>query len=250
MATGAAIATPVFRSGGLRRGIRRGTAVGGLRAGRFASLIQLKTAVRHRCSGGFRTAEANYERMITLAKKLGTPEHHSLLLRRAREVGLHGTAELIGLAIARGCRHYGGGSEQMTTAPPSRKTFSDEELAVALLSPCLAYSPRALRVGAQMMGSRRNQPSRVALLARREKAENVVRHIAAAGQQIEPQELFWQELLAALPPVSPFRSVLPPGVLPHPSRFRSETGLTNPFSSVSGDRQRATWLRPSSAVSA
>ena len=136
--------------------------------------------------------------MITLAKKLGTPEHHSLLLRRAKEVGLHGTAELIGLAIARGCRHYGGGSEPMPTEPPSRETFSDEELAVALLSPCLAYSPRALRVGAQMMGSRRNRP----------------------------------------------------GVLPHPSRFRSETGLTNPFSSAMGDRQQATWLRPSSAVSA
>ena len=165
-------------------------------------------------------------------------------------MGLRNTAELVDLAVARGCRHYGGGSESVPAAPPPRKTFSDEELAVALLSPCLPYSPRALRVGAQMLGSRGNRPLRLALLARRERAEIVVRHIAAAGRQTEPQELFWQELLAALPPASPFRSVLPPGVLPHPSRFCSETGLTNPFNSVMGDMQRVTWLRPSSALSA
>ncbi len=182
--------------------------------------------------------------MTTLAKKLGTNEHHSLLLRKATEVGLHGTAELIGLAIARGCRHYGGGSEPVPATPPSRKTFADEELAIALLSPCLPYSPRAVRVGAQMLSSRSNRPERLALLARRERAENIVRHIAAAGQQTEPAELFWQELLAALPLASPFRSFLPAGVLPHPSRFRSEAGITNPFDPVTGGGPQVTWLRP------
>ena len=182
--------------------------------------------------------------MTTLARKLGTTEHHSLLLRKAKKVGLWHTHELIGLAVARGCRHYGGGSEPLLTAQPSREKFSDEELAIALLSPCLPYSPRALRVGAQMLGSRGNRPSRLALLARRERAETVVRHIAAAGQQTEPDELFWQELLAALPPASPFRSVLPTGVLPHPSRFRSETGLTDPSNSATGGGPQVTWLRP------
>ena len=190
--------------------------------------------------------------MTTLARKLGTIEHHSLLLRKAKEAGLCHAAELIGLAVARGCRHYGGGTEPVPTAPPSRDTFSDEELAIALLSPCLPYSPRAVRVGAQMLGSRGNHPSRLALLARRERAETIVRHIAAAGRQTEPNEFFWQELLAALPPVSPFRSVLPIGVLPHPSRFRSETGLTSPFGSATGGGSQVTWLRPltSSAVPA
>ena len=184
--------------------------------------------------------------MEALARKLGTPEHRSLLLRRASKVGLHGASELIGLAIARGCHHYRGGPEPIPTAPLSHAAFSDEELAIALLSPCLPYSPRAVRVGAQMLGSVGNRPQRLALLARRERAENVVRHIAEAGQHTEPQKTFWQELLAALPPVSPFRSALPAGVLPHPSRFRVETGLTTASDRVTRCGPRTIWLRPSS----
>ena len=188
--------------------------------------------------------------MITLARRLGIPGHHSLLLRKAREAGLHGTAELIALAVARGCRHYRGGPEDVPTIPVTRKAFSDEELAIALLSPCWPHAPRAIRVGAQMLGSASNRPARLALLARRERAEIVVRHIAAAGRQTEPEELFWQELLAALPPDSSSRPVVPTGVLPHPSRFRSETGLTNPFGPAAGGGPRMTWLRPLSSSTA
>ncbi len=54
-----------------------------------------------------------------------------------------------------------------------------------------------------MLGSPYNQPRRLALLARRERAENAVRYIAAAGRQTEPQEAFWQALLAALAATSP-----------------------------------------------
>ena len=182
---------------------------------------------------------------MTLARKLGTPEHHSLLLRKARATGLCNVADLIGLAIARGCHHYQGGTEPVPIAPPSRAAFSDEELAIALLSPCLPYNPRAVRVGAQMLGSVDNRPQRLALLARRERTENVVRHIAEAGQHTESQEVFWQELLTALSPASSSRSVLPAGVLPHPSRFRIETGLTNPSDPVFRGGPRMIWLRPS-----
>ncbi len=183
--------------------------------------------------------------MTTLARKLGTTEHHSLLLRKAGEAGLHGADELIGLAIARGCQHYQGGPERVPVTPLSREAFSDEELAIALLSPCLPYSPRAVRVGAQMLGSNGNQPQRLALLARKERAENVVRYIAAAGRLTEPQESFWPELLAALPPASPLPSGFPAGVLPHPSRFRSETGLTDPSDPATLGGPQVRWLRPS-----
>ena len=182
--------------------------------------------------------------MTTLARKLGSPTHHSLLLRKAMRVGLHGVSELIGLAIARGCQHYHGGFEAVPRAPLSREVFSDEELAIALLSPCLTYSPRAVRVGAQMLGSHGNKPQRLALLARRERSENVVRHIATAGRSTEPNESFWNELLAALPPALPSRSVLPAGVLPHPSRFRAETGHTDPSDPSTHGGPRMTWLRP------
>jgi hypothetical protein len=181
----------------------------------------------------------------TLAEKLGIPQHHSILLLKARELGLHSASELIALAVARGCRHYEGGPESLSAAAPSRDSFSDEELAIALLSPCLPYNPRAVRVGAQMLGSSFNQPRRLAFLARKERTETVVRHIAAAGQKTEPNELFWTELLAALPPASMSRSRTPAGVLPHSSRFRSETGLTDPSDPLTRGGPQVTWLRPS-----
>lgn len=182
--------------------------------------------------------------MTTLAKRLGAPIHHSLLLRKAGRLGLHGAPALIGLAVARGCFHYQGGPQPVPSSLPSHVAFSDEELAVALLSPSLPYQPRAIRVGAQMLGSRSNQPLRLALLARRERAEKVVRHIATAGQQTEPQESFWQELLAALPTASVLRATIPPGVLPHPSRFRIEAGLVPALIPASGDKPAVVWLRP------
>jgi hypothetical protein len=181
----------------------------------------------------------------TLAKKLGIPEHYSLLLRKARGLGLHSASELIALGVQRGCRHYGGGPEALSAAAPSRESFSDEELAIALLSPCLPYSPRAVRVGAQMLGSSHNQPRRLGLLARKERAEEVVRYIASSGQQTEPYEPFWTELLASLPPAPMFRPMPPAGVLPHPSRFRSETGVTDPSNPVTRGGPSVTWLRPS-----
>lgn len=181
------------------------------------------------------------DEVTTLAKKLGIPLHYSLLLRKARDLGLHSASELIALAVERGCRHYEGGPETLSAAAPSRDSFSDEELAIALLSPCLPYSPRAVRVGAQMLGSSRNQPRRLAFLACKERTETVVRHIAEAGHQTEPNEPFWNELLAALPP-----SPMPPtGVLPHPSRFRSETGLTDPSDPLTRGGPQVKWLRPS-----
>ncbi len=180
--------------------------------------------------------------------KSSVPEHYSLLLRKASEAGLPGAIALVGLAVARGCRHYQDGPEPLPAFPVSRAVFSDEELAIALLSPCLPYSPRALRVGAQMLSSRNNQPRRLALMACRERAENVVRHIAIAGQQTEPQEVFWQELLAALPPVSsPLRSTVPDGVLPHPSRFRLEAGLVHTPDSAAESGPWTVWLRPSTS---
>ena len=185
--------------------------------------------------------------MITLAKRLGAPVHHSLLLRKACRLGLDGASALIDLAVVRGCLHYQGGPELVPSTPSSRSAFSDEELAVALLSPSLPYNPRSLHVGAQMLGSSHNQAWQLALLARRERAENVVRHIAAAGQLTEPHEVFRQELLAALPSASAPRSAFPVAVLPHPSRFRIETGLTGPSHLAALNRLKTQWLRPAPA---
>ena len=223
------------------------------RPAKLATCVEKTRASAQLCHGStIHTFRIDCHRMTTLAEKLGMPAHHSLLLQKAREVGLRDVSALIGLAVIRGCQHYRGGQEPVPAEPPSRAAFSDEELAVALLSPCLPYSPRAVRVGAQMLSGLSNQPQRLALLARKERAENVVRHVAAAGRQTEPYEPFWDELLAALPPALSLRSVFPDGILPHPSRFRTETGLTDPSNPATHGGPQTIWLRPTppSAVSA
>jgi len=156
----------------------------------------------------------------TLAAKLGITTHVSPLLQKARRLGL-GPRELQTLAVQRGCRHYSNGSEPKEPSVPEQE-FSNEELAIALLSPALLYDPHSIRCGAAMLGAPGNVPRRLARLAVMERAVVPVHHVAAAGQRFEPENPFWKELLAALPPAPPPKS----GVLPHPTRFVAMTGFT------------------------
>ena len=145
----------------------------------------------------------------TLAEKLGTTTHLSPILRKANRLGL-GQRELEVLAVQRGCRHYSDGTESnKPLATPEQ--FSNEELAMALLSIALPYSPHSIRCGAAMLGA------------------------PEAGRKFEPDNPFWSELLAALPAVPPFKS----GVLPHPTRFVAMTGFTR-----RGPELVTEWQRP------
>jgi hypothetical protein len=164
----------------------------------------------------------------TFGHRLGISEHRSPLLRKAHRLGLSTQSQLIALAVARGRRHYQDGSEAESAPPLGQEQFSDEELATALLSPCLPYDQRAIRVGAQMLGSRANRPEPLAFLAIKERTVTVVRYLARLAKESEPQEPYWKELLAALPPPSARYPEPAPEVLPHSSRFRSETGRTSP----------------------
>ncbi len=157
---------------------------------------------------------------LTLAAKLGTTTHLSPLLRKAQRLGL-GPRELQILAVQRGCRHYSNGSEPEQPLA-SEAEFSHEELAIALLSTALPYDPHSIRCGAAMLGAEGNNPRRLAHLAVLERCVVPVRHVAKAGCRFEPENLFWRELLAALPPALPARS----GVLPHPTRFVAMSGFT------------------------
>ena len=170
------------------------------------------------------------------------------MLLKARRLGLVTRSEMIALAVARGCSHYQGGSEPEPDTPLSKEQFSDAELAVALLSPCLPYDQRALRVGAQILSSRANRPSSLAFLAIKERAVAAVRYLACLGKEAEPQETFWEELLAALPPPSARWPEPTAGSMPHPSRFRSETGRTNPRDRLTRGRPLKVWLRPTGKV--
>jgi hypothetical protein len=169
----------------------------------------------------------------TLAEKLGTTSQLSPLLQKARRLGLD-AAGLERLAIQRGCDYYHEG-EPLPPPRISHGQFSDEELALALLNPALRYHPQTLRIGAAMLGTKGNDPERLAHQAKMERAEVIVRYVAEAGKRFEPQNDFWQRLLDLLP-----ASAAPDSsVVPHPTRFVAMTGITR-----RGVETVAEWIRP------
>lgn len=172
-----------------------------------------------------------HEAPVPLATRLGTTVHRSLLLRRASRLGLGTPEALAALAWRRGCSYYG---EPAGVVVEEVEEFSNEALAIALMHPCLPWNPQQLRVAAAMTAAEGNDPTRLARLAREERAERV---LAAAGGACEPENSFWTRLLALLPPTPP-----PPlGVFPHPSRFTATTGRQRPGA---GHRPLAQWIRP------
>jgi len=173
----------------------------------------------------------------TLAEKLGTTAHASALLQKARRLGLD-AAGLEQLAIQRGCDYYHEG-EPLPPPAISREQLSDEELAIALLNPALRYHPQTLRLGAAMLGAEGNNPQEIARLARHERCEPVVRYVAEAGKQFEPQNSFWTTLLSLLPATPPPSS----SVVPHPTRFVAMTGITR-----RGVETVTEWIRPRAAA--
>src|SRR5436190_926209 len=120
----------------------------------------------------------------TLAAKLGTTTHLSPLLRKAKRLGL-GPRELQQLAVQRGCQHYETGHEPEEPLA-SLADFSNEELAIALLSTALPYDPHSIRIGAAMLSAKDNDPRRLALMAVKERCVGPVRYVAEAGRRFEP----------------------------------------------------------------
>jgi hypothetical protein len=158
----------------------------------------------------------------------------SPLLQKANGLGLESVELLEGLAVARGCWHYRAPGLVLPSTV-SEVDFSNEELAVALLSPCLPYSPHTLRVGGAMLGAENNQVEILAALAVTERCISPIRYIARAAGQIEPDNSYWKRLLNSLPESPEVKD----GVMPHPSRFVSMTGITR-----TGSRPVAIWIRP------
>ncbi len=173
-------------------------------------------------------------KMQTLARKLGTTSHLSGLLIKARRLGLETPEALESLAVARGCWHYKH-AEMVPVPHVSEAQFSNEELALALLSPGQPYSPHTIRVGAAMLGATDNNSESLARLAVAERCEPQVRYIARAAMGFEPGNSFWPRLLALLPDTPEPKE----GVMPHPTRFVSMTGMTR-----AGTQRVTVWIRP------
>jgi hypothetical protein len=178
-------------------------------------------------------------KMATLGDKLGLPARSSPLLQKAERMGLNSPALLEGLAVARGCWHYRS-PETASGVQVAESDFSNEELAVALLSPSLPYSPRTIRIGGAMLGATGNDAQTLARLAVQEQSVAPARYIATVGLRFEPDNPFWRQLLEQLPETEPPKN----GIMPHPTRFVSMTGITR-----AGIGLVTVWVRPRSELS-
>lgn len=185
---------------------------------------------------------------VTLAGRLGTTAHLSALLMKARRLGLATPMDLEKLAVSRGLRYYDSHGDSLkedellplAEASEMERGLSNEELAIALLSPSAPYSQQRLRMGAAMLAAEGNRPESIASLALRERCEAVVRHVASCGHEVEPENSFWDKLLGLLPSGHP---ELPLDALPHPTRFVAMTGITR-----NGVGNLKQWIRPRSPL--
>jgi hypothetical protein len=169
----------------------------------------------------------------SLAERLGMTRHLSGLLIKAKRLGLDAEG-LERLAIQRGCDYYHEG-QPLPPASVTEEEFSDEELAIALLNPALRYHPQTLRLGAAMLGSEGNDPETIARLAKYERCESLVRYVAEAGRQFEPNNRFWEKLLLLIP----MKTAPDSSIVPHPTRFVAMTGMTR-----RGVERVTQWIRP------
>lgn len=174
---------------------------------------------------------------MSLSRLLGTTPHLSPLLRKARRLGYATPNELQQLAVLRGCSHYrlpDGTSEAIEDC--GRDRFSNEELAVALVSAGSDGGANHIRVAAQLLGAPGLDATLVARLARMERCVPILRYIAEAGAREDADGAhFWKALLHLLPS----GQTIAEGRMPHPSRFISQPG----WSPASRPKRRASWLR-------
>jgi len=158
--------------------------------------------------------------MATLAQELRQTSHRSPLLWSARALGLNSTEDFIRLAVARGCYHYGPGFPPSDN-DPGRDVISNEDLVALLLLGSNEFEPFAIRCAAQLISS--CDVKQLAFLARRERVERPLAYIARAAIKHDViHDGFWRSLLDLIGEQPPIRE----GVMPHWSRFVSQTGVT------------------------
>jgi len=169
-----------------------------------------------------------------LAHKLGDVPHVSGLLRRIARLSGAGervTDWLLKVAVARGADHYRRDFDP--TLPPDLPALSDEEIGVTMCLGQMPDNPWLVRAAAQLLSSPKIDPARLARLAEMERVEPVLLHIAAAAERVDAALEPWATLRRLLHP----RRTVRPDVLPHWSRFVSQTGYT-----PAGRGQHIEWL--------
>lgn len=159
----------------------------------------------------------------TLARRLGDTAHVSGLA--VRLVRLSGAGDrlpewLLKSALERGAKHYKRDFDP--SLPPDNPAISDEEIGIALCLGQMPDDPWMIRAAAQLLSSPRINPQRLALLAKMERAEPVLLHIAAASERVDAAAEPWATLRRQLHP----RRTVRTEALPHWTRFAILPGLT------------------------
>ncbi len=175
-----------------------------------------------------------------LAHKLGTVPHVSPLLRKLAKHGLTSPEHMAATAVARGCTHYANMPAWKNAETMEAPEISNEELAIGLLSPCHHYEPLFIRVASQLLSAPESSPATLAQLANMERCVPILKHIATCGKTTEPENPFWTTILENLPKTQHRLPEFPATAI-HISRFRLETGITNPFKP---NQPKIVWLRP------
>ena len=158
--------------------------------------------------------------MPTLAQKLGENCHYSILLRKADAAGISSPSDFIRLAVARGCRHYSGIFPEIGV-DPGFAVISNEELVALLLLGSNEFDGMAVRCAAQLAS--RCDPRLLSEMAKRERIGRSLSYIATAGAMHDSTRVeFWTALLKLIGRQTPVAD----GVLPHWSRFVSQTGVS------------------------
>jgi hypothetical protein len=161
----------------------------------------------------------------TLARRLGDTIHVSPLLRKVCQMS--GCTEdrvgewLLKCAVRRGASHYE--RDFPGDLPPDNSDLSHEELAVALCLGQHPYNSVFIRAAAQLLSSTGSDARRLVRLAVMERVEPVLLHVATIAARFTPDAQPWSYLLRHLPR----RRSCSPGILPHWSRFVSQTGVTS-----------------------
>lgn len=154
-------------------------------------------------------------------------------LRACRQAAKLTRADLLGVAIARGCAHYA------PLWPHLRCEDSDwlphEVFGCALLRGTAdAETFQAIRCGAMVLSDLLNDPALIAIAAERLAVMPRVAHISGLGLHGDDQSEFWMQVRCRLRDLSPAEVEFLPGI----SRLVTVTKLNGPGKGTEG-----VWLR-------
>jgi hypothetical protein len=153
------------------------------------------------------------------------------LERACREAAVWSRAELLALAIARGCFHYAAFWPQL---PAVRGGLPHEVLGCALLrGPAEVETFQAIRCAAMVLSDWHNDPEVLGEAAVRLDVAGRVAHLAELGWRYDSRPEYWAAVLAGLP-----EGLAEEDFLPGVSRLSCET-----FESATSRSLARTWLR-------